>query len=204
MMLQDKRPDVEVPKHHDNDLQFDVIAHQPIQQQLNEPEDSKVDDEKSFRHRIPKWMRFYVYFVFKTVNGPLLLVQCALYSYVNELLSSYSLIKMSPFVYPNCYTERVAYLQQNCYSDSIVFQDAVIIEIIMQVCTLLIFGYIYDLYGKIQLNKNKVLLKLYYAFALMLLIALVMPSTIGLDLAGYRDFFFFFLMILDGFSLLLT
>ncbi|CAL6100253.1 Conserved_hypothetical protein [Hexamita inflata] len=152
-------------------------------------------------NKLPSWVQFYYYVLFKTTNGAILLIQSALFAFQQAMLASYSSIAWLPQLNecqesPN--KEQIVFMQ--CLPDRFLFKNIKTFTIVIEIATTLIMGYVYDLLIQHEATKGKLVFRLFQVSSVMTLCSLCIPSIVGLDNAGFRDFFMFMLMILESYN----
>ncbi|CAL6038526.1 Conserved_hypothetical protein [Hexamita inflata] len=199
-----------IPSFNDEVLDIDtVVTHdQKIDAMMCQQIDSYTNETVNIQKntsKIPKWLEFYYFVLFKTSNGLSLLIQSAIYSFFESMLGSYSEIKNIEQVY-KCRTQQQSYSKifMECLDDQFLFKHLKFITIIIQSITTLGVGYIYDLLIQFGLEKYLTVFRFYQVLALLCAISLCIPSMVGLDYDGFRDIFIIILIVLQSFSHILV
>lgn len=117
------------------------------------------------------------------------------------MLASYSSIAWLPQLNecqesPN--KEQIVFMQ--CLPDRFLFKNIKTFTIVIEIATTLIMGYVYDLLIQHEATKGKLVFRLFQVSSVMTLCSLCIPSMVGLDNAGFRDFFMFMLMVLESYN----
>ncbi|CAL6099810.1 Conserved_hypothetical protein [Hexamita inflata] len=184
-----------------HDQKIDAMMCQQIENYTNET----VTIQQKNTSKIPKWLEFYYFVLFKTSNGLSLLIQSAIYSFFESMLGSYSEIKNIEQVY-KCRTQQQSYSKvfMECLDDQFLFKHLKFITMIIQSVTTLAVGYIYDLLSQFGLEKYLTVFRFYQVLTLLCAISLCIPSMVGLDYDGFRDTFIIILIVLQSFSHILV
>lgn len=151
--------------------------------------------------RLPNVVQFYAYFILRTANGVLLMLQAFVFALLQSTLANYELARDSPMVRFGCVSEPSLHgLKDQCAPGVGLFRALDWAAIIVQITTVICVGLIYDILSHVYGSRQRVMSSVLAGLTFIVFGVFSIPSTIGLDLQGFMGLFLVGLMTAFAYS----
>lgn len=151
--------------------------------------------------KLPNVVQFYAYFILRTSNGVLLMLQAFVFALLQSTLANYELARDSPMVRIGCVSEPSPHeLKDQCAPGAGLFRSLEWAAIIVQVATVMCVGLAYDILSHVYGSRQRVMSFVLAGLTFVVFGIFSIPSAIGLDLQGFMDLFLVGLMTAFAYS----